>query len=201
MSYKSSKYALILLNMAYVMVAFVLIGVATYGKTSNIITSLEIVGGIVASGVFLLFIAVAGLFGAIRHHQVTLFVYMMVLLVLFVIQFSVSCACLAVSTEKQIAIALKGWELASNETRFTAEKNFHCCGFVNSTVDGYNCDKIPECYKDEQIICETCLEKIKDKIGYAFSASGGVGLFFSFTEFIAVVFAFKFRRENANYVA
>ncbi len=52
------------------MVAFLLIGIATYGKTSNIITSLDIVGGIAASGVFLLFIAIAGLYGAIRHHQV-----------------------------------------------------------------------------------------------------------------------------------
>lgn len=32
--------------------------------------SLNIVGGIVASGVFLLFVAVAGLWGAIKHHQV-----------------------------------------------------------------------------------------------------------------------------------
>jgi hypothetical protein len=53
----------------------------------------------------------------------------------------------------------------------------------NILLNRYNCDKIPECKKnDEQITCETCLEKIKDKIGYAFSASGGVGLFFSFTE-------------------
>lgn len=99
MSYKSSKNALIFLNMGYVvsrplrgcsdlrgflfdishspdslqMVAFVLIGVATYGKTSNVITSLEIVGGVVASGIFLLFIAVAGLFGALKHHQVSNF--------------------------------------------------------------------------------------------------------------------------------
>lgn len=48
-----------------------MIGVATYGKTSNVITSLEIVGGIVASGVFLLFISVVGLVGALKHHQVS----------------------------------------------------------------------------------------------------------------------------------
>ena len=52
------------------MISFLLIGVATYGKTSNMITSLQTVGGIVASGVFLLFIAVVGLYGAIKHHQV-----------------------------------------------------------------------------------------------------------------------------------
>lgn len=53
------------------MVAFLLIGVATYGKTSNMITSLGTVGGIVVSGVFLLFIAVVGVLGAMKHHQVS----------------------------------------------------------------------------------------------------------------------------------
>jgi len=52
------------------MVAFVLIGVGTYGRTSNVITSLEIVGGIVASGVFLLFVSLTGLYGTVKHQQV-----------------------------------------------------------------------------------------------------------------------------------
>jgi len=49
-----------------------LIGVATYEKTSNSVTSLEIVGGVAASGVFLLFVALAGLYGTIKDHQVFL---------------------------------------------------------------------------------------------------------------------------------
>ncbi len=53
------------------MVAFILIGVGTYGRTSNAVTSLEIVGGIVASGVFLLFVSVAGLYGTVKHQQVS----------------------------------------------------------------------------------------------------------------------------------
>ena len=51
-------------------VAFLLIGVATYGKGSAVITSLPILGGIVASGVFLLFVAVLGLLATLKHHQV-----------------------------------------------------------------------------------------------------------------------------------
>ena len=38
---------------------------------SGIVTSLPIVGGITASGVFLLFISVVGLIGAMKHHQVS----------------------------------------------------------------------------------------------------------------------------------
>ena len=55
------------------MVGFILIGVATYAKAASVVTSLPIIGGIVACGVFLLMIAVMGLVGAIKHHQVLLF--------------------------------------------------------------------------------------------------------------------------------
>lgn len=52
---------------------FILIGVATYGKAANLVTSLPIIGGIVACGIFLLVIAIMGLIGAVKHHQVLLF--------------------------------------------------------------------------------------------------------------------------------
>ena len=87
------------------MVSFLLIGVATYGKTSNVITSLPIVGGIVASGVFLLFVSVLGLIATMKHHQVLLFFYMAILLVIFIIQFSVACACLAVDKDREQEIS------------------------------------------------------------------------------------------------
>ena len=50
--------------------AFILMGVAGYGKAASIVSSVSIVGGIVACGVFLLLVSILGLFGAIRHHQV-----------------------------------------------------------------------------------------------------------------------------------
>ena len=89
------------------MVAFLLIGVATYGKTSALVDSLPIIGGITACGSFLLLIAIVGLIGAVKHNQVLLFVYMLVLAIIFLIQFSVACACLAVGPEKQLVLAEK----------------------------------------------------------------------------------------------
>lgn len=50
-----------------------LIGVAVYAKASAKITSLPILGGVIACGVFLLLVAVLGVVGAIRHSQVILF--------------------------------------------------------------------------------------------------------------------------------
>lgn len=77
------------------------------GKVSGIVTSLPIVGGITASGVFLLFISVVGLIGAMKHHQVMLFFYMLVLFFIFIIQFSCSCAALSVGTHEQQYIIYK----------------------------------------------------------------------------------------------
>jgi hypothetical protein len=55
------------------LVAFILIGVAVYGRASAIVTNLPIIGGILACGVFLILISILGLIGAIKHHQVLLF--------------------------------------------------------------------------------------------------------------------------------
>ncbi len=89
-SFTCSKNTLIALNIVYVIIASLLIHFATDWKTSNQITSLNIVDGIVTSGVFLLFVAVAGLWGAIKHHQAMLSVYMVILLLIFIIQVSIS---------------------------------------------------------------------------------------------------------------
>lgn len=55
------------------LVSFILIGVAAYGKAAALITSLTLMSGIIACGVFLLMVALIGLVGAIKHHQVLLF--------------------------------------------------------------------------------------------------------------------------------
>ena len=115
------------------MVAFLLIGVATYGKTASIITSLGVVGGIVACGVLLLFIAVLGLVGAVKHHQVVLFFYMLVLFLLYILQFSLACACLAITPDQQDKLLHEGWKLSSDNIKKDAQETFSCCGF-----DTYN---------------------------------------------------------------
>ena len=55
------------------LVAFVLIGVAAYARAVAIITGISIMSGLIACGVFLLLIAIVGICGAVKHHQVLLF--------------------------------------------------------------------------------------------------------------------------------
>ena len=122
-------YTFIIYIFHFQFVAFLLIGVAAAAKKAAILQSLPVVGGknlavsfvnfhidikeileilgIVACGVFLLFIAIVGLYGAIKQHQVALFFYMVVLFSIFVIQFSVACASLAASTEDELEIMEK----------------------------------------------------------------------------------------------
>lgn len=50
-----------------------MIGIAAWGKLFGLVSSFQVVGGIIGVGVFLFFVALAGLIGAMKHHQVLLF--------------------------------------------------------------------------------------------------------------------------------
>lgn len=54
-------------------VSFILIGLAAYVRLSAYVTSIGIVGGIIACGVFLAILAIVGLIGTVRHSQAVLF--------------------------------------------------------------------------------------------------------------------------------
>lgn len=46
---------------------------AGYGYWVAVITNIGVLGGLIACGVFLFLVALMGLFGALKHHQVLLF--------------------------------------------------------------------------------------------------------------------------------
>ncbi|XP_019617471.1 PREDICTED: tetraspanin-31-like [Branchiostoma belcheri] len=192
-----SKNALAALNILYILVAFIMIGVAAYGRAMAMVTSVSLIGGIIASGVFLLFIAIIGLIGAVKHHQVLLFFYMVILFLLFIIQFSISCACLAFSTTYKEQLLTFGWKHSATATRADTQKAFNCCGLYNTTsadpkdpgCTGLPCDNgAPG--------CPSCMQKLLPTIGTALRVSGGVGLFFSFTEIVGVWLAVRFRNQK-----
>lgn len=59
---------------------------------------------------------------------------MIVLFLLFLVQFSVACACLAVDEDQQHQLAARSWATSSNQTKMEAQKIFNCCGFENQTL-------------------------------------------------------------------
>lgn len=126
-------------------VGFLLIGVAVYGIQASIVTNLPIIGGILACGVILILISILGLAGAYKHHQVMLFFYMIILFLLFLIQFSIACSCLAVNSEQQKQLAEQGWSKVPDSIKSEVQQSFTCCGF-NSTTEALtehpSCDAI-----------------------------------------------------------
>ncbi|XP_028327658.1 tetraspanin-13-like isoform X2 [Gouania willdenowi] len=171
------------------LVSLLLIGVAAWGKWFGLVSSFQVVGGVVGVGCFLLLVALVGLCGALKHHQVLLFFYMMVLLAVFVLQFSVSCACLALNPEQQNRLLEIGWNKSQNTQR-DVEKTLDCCGF--SSVN-YNDTCAASCFTRLPPSCESCSNMLQRYTGDVLRFVGGIGLFFSFTEMFGVWLTHRFR--------
>ncbi|KAL4228790.1 Tetraspanin-13 [Mactra antiquata] len=214
--FSCSKNALITLNVLYIIVAIILIGVAAYSRLAAVVVSLGLVGGIIACGVFLFFISLVGLIGAVRHHQVMLFFYMIILFILFLLQFSLGCACLAVNKDQEISLVRNGWMAADAKLKDNIQYKLDCCGFedwnlnISLPLGHPACDTATCCHnsdakcckgdvgdivtaEEDDCPCVTCLERFKPRIHEAFSITGGIGLFFSFTEIVGVWLALRYR--------
>ncbi|XP_026056020.1 tetraspanin-31 [Carassius auratus] len=194
-----SKNALCSLNVVYMLVGLLLIVVAAWRKGFGIVSSIHIIGGVIAVGFFLLLIAIVGLIGAVHHHQVMLFFYMIILFIVFLFQFGVSCSCLAMNQGQQEKLLNSSWGIMNNDTRIRLEKRLDCCGLFNDTQnqgvfvsDLHLCDA--PCVKKKT--CLTCGEKMLQHSSEALKILGGVGLFFSFTEILGVWLAMRYRNQK-----
>jgi len=230
-----NKRFLVVINFVYIIAAFILIGVASHAKHANIAETLPVVGGIIACGVFLLFTALLGLFATFKQSQALMFYFMIILGIIFILQFFISIACLGIKHEKEVTLVESAWNLLGGDSPdppideiHTTETTFRCCGIndndfrrnktywaqnlndKNETVIScpeatIQCKEINWCMSSSNGIdchpptnltsnfdygCPTCLGAIDDKIDKAFNSTGGVGLFFSFVELIAIVSAF-----------
>ncbi|XP_036394962.1 tetraspanin-13a [Megalops cyprinoides] len=185
-----SKNSLCALNILYVMVSLLMIGIAAWGKWFGLVSSFQVVGGVIGVGVFLFIVALVGLIGAMKHHQVLLFFYMIILFMVFVVQFSVSCACLAINKDQQAQLLEVGWN-NSQITQRDVEKTLNCCGF--SSVD-YNGTCYAPCFTNH--LCATCAAKIQEHADDVLHFVGGIGLFFSFTEILGVWLTYRYRNQK-----
>ncbi|XP_057160270.1 tetraspanin-13 isoform X1 [Ursus arctos] len=172
-----SKNCLCALNLLYTLVSLLLIGIAAWGIGFGLISSLRVVGVVIAVGIFLFLIALVGLIGAVKHHQVLLFFYMIILLLVFIVQFSVSCACLALNQEQQGQLLEVGWNNTAS-ARNDIQRNLNCCGFRSFNP---NDTCLASCVKSSHP-CSLCAPIIGKYAGEVLRFVGGIGLFFSFTE-------------------
>ncbi|NXH93164.1 tetraspanin-13 [Parus major] len=185
-----SKNCLCALNLLYTLVSLLLIGIAAWGIGFGLISSFRVVGVVIAVGVFLFFIALVGLIGAVKHHQVLLFFYMIILLLVFIVQFSVSCACLALNEEQQSELLEVGWS-NTNSARTDIERNLNCCGF---RVFYPNETCAADCLRS--LHCRPCAPIMEEYSGMVLRFVGGIGLFFSFTEILGVWLTYRYRNQK-----
>uniref|UniRef100_A0A3Q3FEY4 Tetraspanin 13b n=1 Tax=Labrus bergylta TaxID=56723 RepID=A0A3Q3FEY4_9LABR len=184
-----SKICLCALNILYVMVSLLLVGIAVWA-CGSVWSPASRWSGDCGGRVFLFLVAVAGLIGAMKHHQVLLFFYMIVLFMVFIVQFSVSSACLAVNREQQEELLEVGWN-NSQSTQRDVEKSLNCCGF-REVDNNHTCEAV--CFPNHA--CVPCAEKIQEHAGEALRFAGGIGLFFSFTEVVGVWLAYHYRNQK-----
>lgn len=64
---------------------------------------------------------------------------MVVLFLLFLVQFSLAVALLAITPETQQDLATKGWHSASNVTKEDIMKDLNCCGFQHWDLSEPSC--------------------------------------------------------------
>lgn len=204
MTFRCYKLGLIFLNIIYMIVGLTLIIVPVSFKISAVLTSWPIVGGTIACGVFLMLLSIAGIYGAIKHHQIILFFYMAIMIIVFIILFSVSVAALSISSSQQRALPKKGWASLSNKTKEELQKTGDCCGFdpnfENITYGPYghpSCAQLTCCTNHTVSCpgqCDTCYDYLTNKgLKTVKNDVGGIGLFFSFTLFLGVYIAFRYR--------
>uniref|UniRef100_A0A8C8DTV5 Tetraspanin 31 n=1 Tax=Oryzias sinensis TaxID=183150 RepID=A0A8C8DTV5_9TELE len=176
-----SKNALCSLNVVYMMVGLLLIAVAAWGKGFGLVSSIHIIGGVIAVGVFLLLIAIVGLIGAIHHHQV----------MLFFVSF------LHVCVLSLTWLLKSAWGILENNTKTDLESQLNCCGLLNVTNSTFEKDLI-NCRAPCKLkgSCPTCGEKMLNHATEVLKILGGVGLFFSFSEILGVWLAVRYRNQK-----
>lgn len=201
MGFLCYRLGLIFFNIIYLIVGFALILCPIYSKVTDIFTSWSIVGGTIACGVFIMLVAAAGIYGAVKHHQIILFFFMAIMFMLFIILFSVSVAALSISTNQQHEVLRHAWKSVSNKTKGDVQRIGNCCGFnstlKNDSTDHPSCVKLPCCKELKEYtcpICFSCYDYLRDHgLDKLKQAVGGIGLFFSFTMFVGIYLAFRYR--------
>lgn len=123
------RCCLILLNVFYIAISLFLIGLVIAARVSSYFTNVPILVGIAVCATLLCSVAILGLVAAIKHHQVSLFFYMLILATSGVIMFSVSVAALAIPKSFRDQVLLTTWQSLSSNQKSDLQESLDCCGF------------------------------------------------------------------------
>ena len=150
-----------------VIVSIILISVGTHCKNALEFGSIPIIGGIIACGVFLFLISAFGCFAAYGKNQTYLFYFIIGIGLVFLLQFSISIACLSGGDDKVEKVLSKQWEKYDTTKRDRnlklrqAEKDFECCG-LNESDSRRNMSESGNYWESERDYCIAYVPGCKD---------------------------------------
>lgn len=139
-----------------------------------------------------------GLIGTWKHHQVILFFYMILLFILFVIQFSTACSALTIDSQHQKTLAQDEWNAVNDGIKAEVQDKFNCCGLNSTDSEHPTCTDLPCCENGLVTVdphcanCQPCLEKLINAIDDALKIAGRFGIFFSFSQVSQLILNIKY---------
>ncbi|CAF0901148.1 unnamed protein product [Adineta steineri] len=142
---------------------------------------------------YLLFLSIFGIFGVLKHHQVFLFFYIILLSILFLFQFILACTYLTIRGEKNYNLLKSNYQKSTDNIQL----KYNCCGFDNATKFDRKetCKKLPCCQSSDQC-CETltmCYPLLSHELDKNLKIIGSIMLIFTLTQIIAIYMTLKYR--------
>ena len=151
---------MIILNVFYVAVGIILVGLVVVAQTFSYFTEVGILIGIALCGTGLVLVAILGLVATAKHHQVMMFFYMLLLGVSTVTMFAITVAAMAIPRSFQSSLFYNTWSKLDEGQKASVQDALNCCGFNSSTANvSYDCDAVkghPKCNSDILIQLGKC---------------------------------------------
>jgi len=184
------KLTLIGANVLFLIFACVLMGVGSvaYNHSVGPLSGTEIPVGIVVLGVFIMFLAFIGCFGAWRESRLFLGCYFFFLMLLTILLFAVG---LGVYSKREEAgyYMMIGWMNSPNDVRVSFQNQLMCCGLdiFNDSWSGRPCpDKLK--FNDSSQTGAACLPELTSLFRDSMQNVGGTGVAFAVLMFLGMIF-------------
>eukprot|EP00049_Salpingoeca_infusionum_P017663 m.353943 g.353943 ORF g.353943 m.353943 type:complete len:239 (+) comp16869_c0_seq1:208-924(+) len=218
-SSKVSKAWLYWVNLTYLVIGIltaVIAGMITSDKRlfGDIIEfgGFGALGGIVATGVFLILLAVLGFVATARQNSCMLFFYIVLLSLLCFVQIAISLGALSFPVSKSEEFVGEQWCNLTGGNK-TAIMNYNECYYFSEGFDGCTTSTAPNlcphtcrtdaCTPTEQVPpdapeCGYCFQKFEAAASHVLNVGGGIGLIFSLCMAFGVWAAVHLRRERKS---
>ena len=185
---------LIIFNMFYILLALIFLFFAIFTRVNSSIIDLHLLVGLILLSVYLMFLSIFGLYAAIKHHQVLLFFYVILLCILFLFQFILACTYLTIRGDNKYNLLKKNYDKSVDHIQL----KYNCCGFDNQTSFNRNetCRNLPCCQTPSNQCCETlsvCYPLLIHELDKNLKIIGSIMLIFTLTQIVAVYSTLKFR--------